>query len=308
MAMVDLHCDTISYIYKAGESLQRNSGNFDLERARQAGIDLQVFALYVSPAEGSNSLRQIMKQIDYFHQQLAAHESLVYMVSAYNDLSFPEHAGKLGCLLHLEGGDALGADLEMLRLMYRLGLRSLGLTWNHRNLLADGVMEGDPGAGLSKQGRKTVRELERLHMIMDLAHVGPASFYEAAEIYSGPVMVSHANARKLCDFPRNLTDDQLKMVAQKDGIIGVTLVSDFIRHEEADIEDLLDHMVYIAELIGVEYLALGSDFDGATNMVMPGVQGYNEWETLLEGRGFSKPEREMIRQDNARRLFQAILK
>jgi len=307
VSIVDLHCDTISSIYQSGESLLRNSGHFDLERARRAGMDLQVFALFVSPAEGSNSLRQIMKQIDYFHQQLAANEALTYMVSSYDDIGLPGNAGKLGCLLHLEGSEAIGPDLEMLRLMYRLGLRSLGLTWNHRNLLADGVMEAEGGAGLSKQGKKTVQELNRLRIILDLAHAGRNSFNDALEVYEGPVMVSHANARRICDHPRNLDDDQLRSLAQRNGVIGVTMVRDFVGQESTDIEALLDHMVYIAELTGVEHLALGSDFDGADHLVMPGIEGYNEWESLLDRRGFAKDEREMIMKGNAIRLFQTIL-
>jgi len=285
----------------------RNSVHFDLERARQSEVGVQVFALFAAPREGSNSLRSILRQVDYFHEQIEANQELVYLLKSFDDIRTPDHAGQTGAILHLEGADAIGGDLEILRLLYRLGLRSLGLTWNHRNLLADGVMEGEPGAGLSKYGRDTIRELERLHMIMDLAHVAPASFYEAAELYNGPVMVSHANARKLCDFPRNLSNDQLKTLAQKDGIIGVTMVGDFIRQEAAGIEDLLDHMVYIAETIGVRHLALGSDFDGATKLVMPGIERYNEWGFLLAGRGFSTAEQEMILAGNALRLFESIL-
>lgn len=307
MSIIDLHCDTISSIYKSGESLRQNSAHFDLERAGQADVRVQVFAMFASPLEGANTLRHILKQLDYFHVQLEANQDKVYLLSCSNDILKPGHTDKIGCLLHLEGADAIGSELELLRLFHRLGLRSLGLTWNHRNLLADGVMEGEPGAGLSRQGRKTIRELERLHMLLDLAHVAPASFYEAAEIYSGPVMVSHANARKCCDFPRNLNDAQLKILAQKDGIIGVTLVNDFIRPEIAVIDDLLDHIVYIAETIGVRHLALGSDFDGATKLVMPGIEGYNEWGSLLAGRGFSRAEQEMILSGNALRLFETIL-
>ena len=307
MFIADLHCDTISLLFQSGEPLLHNSAHFDLERASSAGIRLQVFALFVSPAEGSNMLRQVLKQMDYFHEQIALNPDLAYLVCRYDDLLVPGHADKIGCLLHLEGADALGGELEMLRLMHRLGLRSLGLTWNHRNTIADGVMEGDPGAGLSRLGRKMIQEMARLDMVLDLAHVGPASFYEAAEIYSGPVMVSHANARKLCDFPRNLSNDQIRTVAQKDGIIGVTMVSDFIRHEAAGINDLLDHMVYIAETIGVRHLALGSDFDGATKLVLPGIEGYNKWGSLLAGRGFSAAEQEMILSGNVLRLFKTIL-
>lgn len=308
MSIIDLHCDTISSIYRLGESLEKNSRHFDLERARQAGISLQVFALFVSPSEGSNSLRQILKQADYFHRQIESSPEQVYLVSGGNDINKPENADKTGCLLHLEGADALGNDLELLRLLYRLGLRSMGLTWNPRNLLADGVGEGRDGGGLSNLGRKTIEEMNRLHMILDLAHAAPRSFYEALEVCTDPVMVSHANAQTVCSHPRNLDDDQLRALAGNNGIIGVTMVSEFVGQDSPGIEDLLDHIVYISELIGVSHVALGSDFDGADNMIMAGIEGYNEWESLLAGRGFSRPEREMILKGNACRLFGSILR
>ncbi|MGE5423136.1 MAG: dipeptidase [Ignavibacteriales bacterium] len=306
MLIADLHCDTISSIFKSGEPLLNNSGHFDLERGIRAGIVLQVFALFVSPAEGNNMFRQILKQVDCFHEQIAANPDMAYMVCCSDDLMQADHADKIGCLLHLEGADALGGEIEMLRLLHRLGLRSLGLTWNHRNLLADGVMEGDPGTGLSNLGRKMVKEIDLLGMVLDLAHAAPQSFYDAMEIYSKPVMISHANSRSIWDHQRNLSDDQLKALAQNDGIIGLTLVSDFVARMPASIDDFLDHLVYISELIGVRHVALGSDFDGASNLVMPGIQAYYEWESLLSKRGFLSGEQEMVLGGNAARFFKTI--
>lgn len=307
MSIVDLHCDTISEIRKSGDSLLHNSGHFDLERAVKASVCLQVFALFVSPREGNNSLRQVLKQADYFHQQIEANKELTYLVSEYKDIINPKNANKIGCMLHLEGADVLGSDPEVLRLLYRLGLRSVGLTWNHRNLLADGVGEGENGAGLSKQGRFMIKEFNHLNIILDLAHVGPRSFNEAMEVYEGPVMVSHANARGRYDHPRNLSDEQLRLLAGKDGIIGVTMVTDFVKQGQASVDDLLDHIEYISDLIGVHYVALGSDFDGASNLVVPGVESYENWDYLLSKRGFSESERTMVLQKNAFRLFENIL-
>lgn len=308
MSIIDLHCDTISSIFRLGEHLQINSCHFDFARARQAGVSLQVFAMFASPSEGSNSLRQILKQVDYFYQQIESSPELVYLVTGCSDLKKPENAGKIGCLLHLEGADALGNDPELLRLFYRLGLRSMGLTWNHRNLLADGVGEGKNGGGLSNLGRKTIMEMNRLHMILDLAHAAPRSFYEALEVSTDPVMVSHANAQKVCSHPRNLDDDQLRALAGKNGIIGVTMVNEFVGQDSPGIDNLLDHIVYISELIGVSKVALGSDFDGADDLVMAGIESYAEWESLLTGRGFSGSEQEMILKGNACRLFESILR
>ncbi|WP_054694692.1 dipeptidase [Syntrophomonas palmitatica] len=304
MGIVDLHCDTISAAASRGLSLRSNQLQWDLDRAKNAQLKVQFCALFSLGGEGC--LRWILKQVEYFHKQLEKENQAVYLVKSYTDILNSSNRNKVAAILHLEGGDSLGADLEILHLLQRLGLRSLGLTWNHRNLLADGVSE-DPGAGLSKAGKLFVQELKKLNMILDLAHAAPRSFYEAMELYGGPVMVSHANARALCNHPRNLDDVQLRKLADADGIIGVTLVPEFVRYNHAKIEDLLDHVVYIAELIGVHHLALGSDFDGSDDMLMPGIESYQDWNSLLTSRGFSAADIDLILQGNALRFLENVL-
>lgn len=121
-------------------------------------------------------------------------------------------------------------------------------------------------------------------------------------------MVTHANAYKICPHDRNLKDTQLKALAQNQGIIGITQVSDFVRPEHASIDDILEHIAYIAELIGIEYIALGSDFDGADNIVMSGVEGYLNWEALLKEKGFNNREIKAILRENAMRVLKSVLK
>lgn len=307
MRIVDLHCDTISYLYENGGSLLENKGQYDLERAQAAGMYMQFFAMFTRPAEPNIALQKIIMQLETFHRQLEEHSSKVYHLKSCQDLYKPGSQEKLAALLHLEGAECLGNDLDILNFLYRAGLRSIGLTWNYRNQFADGVSEGDAGGGLSQIGRKLVQEMERLGMLLDLAHVSVKSFHDALAYYKKPVLVSHSNAYALCPSRRNLNDEQLRALQEHGGLVGITQVADFVHEDNPSLETMIDHMVYIAELIGVEYVALGSDFDGADNMVIHDVSGYSSLPDIMQQRGFTDQEINMILYKNALSIIEQVL-
>lgn len=307
MKIVDLHCDTISWLQENDEAIWHNQAQYDLKRAGQSGMYLQLFAMFARPAEPNTVLREILKQVEKFHAEIKANQALVYMINKYTDLYEPDNQGKLAAVLHLEGGECLGNDLEILRLLNRFGLRSLGLTWNNRNQLADGAGERDAGGGLSRLGRKVVAEMEDLGMLLDLAHLSVRSFYDALNYYRQPVLVSHANAFALCGHWRNLNDDQLKALRDHGGVIGVTQVADFVSETQPCIDTMIDHIVYIADLIGTQYVALGSDFDGADDMVIKDVAGYRNLPEYLLRRGFNSQEINMILHQNALSVLEKVL-
>lgn len=309
MKIIDLHCDTISRICERGEELYSNSGHFDIERALKSGISVQFCAMFASCADTNLSLRQVCQQVEYFHRQLQENQPNLFLVDTGYALQMDENQHRLGLILHLEGAEALGHDMDILYLLYRLGLRSLGLTWNFRNQFADGIGEGLNAGGLSKKGRQVIREMEKLGIMLDLSHIAPRGFYDALEIYPYPALVTHANARSLCDHNRNLDDRQLKALAENGGIVGINQVSDFVSSDnKANLEKLVDHILYIVELIGVEHVALGSDFDGADDIVLPGVQEYASLLAALSQKGLSKREVALICHDNAFRVITQVLK
>lgn len=257
----------------------------------------QVFALFHYHQDFNVTLRAILEQIAAFHSNLQGAVG-AQAVMGYDGLIDAVKRRELACILHLEGADALGKDAALWPLFHRLGVRSLGLTWNHNNAFAGGVLDAQP-TGLSAAGRRLLGEMERLGSILDLAHVAEDSYYQALDHFNGPVMVSHANARSRCNHPRNLDDRQLLALAEHGGIIGVNLVPAFVHPRFANMSYLLDHIEYICDLIGVEHVALGSDFDGAEELLLGGVEAYRNWAALLKGRGFSNPEIAAILYDNA---------
>jgi membrane dipeptidase len=307
MKIVDLHCDTISYLSRTGSSLRKNEAQFDIQRAQAAHIAVQFFALFNMPTDRNTSLRLTLIQVEKFMSEIENNSSQAYHLLDSADLLVSDNSNKLACILHLEGAECLGADLEILNLFYRLGLRSLGLTWNNRNLLADGVSEGELAGGLSCKGKELVEEMSHLGIMLDLAHISEKSYHDALEYYPKPVMVTHANAWAICPHRRNMNDSQLHALAQHGGVIGVTQVADFVKEGHATVEDMLDHIAYIANLIGVEHVALGSDFDGADNMVIPQVGDYADLPSLLAGRGFTGVEIEMILSENALKIIRQII-
>jgi len=155
----------------------------------------------------------------------------------------------------------------MLRLLFHLGLRAIGLTWNHANWAADGVLEPRQG-GLTAKGRKLVEECERLGIIVDVSHLSERGFWEMADRAERSFIASHSNAQALCPHPRNLTDDQIKALIAVDGRIGITYVPYFVKESgSATIDDVVRHIDHIASLGGARHLMLGSDFDGIEQYV-----------------------------------------
>jgi len=308
MIICDLHCDTISKLTQQGGELISNNTHFDISRAINAGLRLQFFALFSYPSDYNSSLREILKQIYYYNTQISLWPDLIFPILKKQDCQNIGARIQLASILHLEGADCIGTDMAILDCLYQLGIRSIGLTWNHRNLLADGVGEGKHAAGLSRVGKEVVIRMAELGILLDLSHLAEPGFQEAIEYYQGPVLVTHANARALCNHPRNLNDTQLKMIRDCSGVIGINQVADFVKADgQPTFDDVLNHIVYIAEKIGLEYVALGSDFDGADNLVLPGIETYDQWENALLARNFTSNEIDMILGQNALRVINQIL-
>ncbi len=155
----------------------------------------------------------------------------------------------------------------MLRQFYRLGLRNLGLAWNHRNAACDGVAESRTNGGLTEFGVKVVEECNQLGIILDVSHLSPAGVADVLAVSQRPIIASHSNARALCDHPRNLTDAQMEAIAAQGGVIGVTFVDSFLNRanpQEASLDDIVANIEYMLGVVGPDHVALGSDFDGWT--------------------------------------------
>lgn len=167
---------------------------------------------------------------------------------------------EVGFILVLEGGRPLDGSLAALRQYFRLGVRCLLLTWNGRNELGDGVGEGPDAGGLSTFGKEVVREMRRLGMILDLSHLAERGFHQAIDLYEGPVLATHSNARALHEHRRNLTDDQIRAVAATGGVVGVAFMPAFLGPGTPTIDTIVDHLEHTCALVGPDHAAIGPDF------------------------------------------------
>lgn len=219
-------------------------------------------------------------------------------------------------VLHLEGAEAIDPGLEALELWYGAGLRSVGPVWSRANEFAHGVpfispSSPDHGPGLTAAGQALVRRCAELGILVDVSHLNEAGFWDVARLDAGPIVASHSAAHALCPTSRNLTDAQLDAIRSTAGLVGIVFACPFLRPDFADDPDtplqlIADHARYVADRIGPEHVALGSDFDGATipNEV-GGVQGLPRVLDALGRAGFTEVEIDAIAWANWRRVLGA---
>ena len=270
--VIDGHCDTLLRLQLREQDLPPHmrhmaaqKGHIDLERLQAGGVTAQNFACFVrSDRTPSQAVRETLRLIDAFYRFLSEHADDTCLATCAADVERAKAAGKVAGILSVEGAEGLEGDLGVLRMMYRLGVRWVGLTWSRRNQAGDGVAEIRTGGGLTEFGVRLLEEMNRLGMVVDIAHLAPAGVRDVFEICQGPVVASHANAHAVCDVSRNLTDAQLEQVAASGGIVGAVYVPDFITsgEEPATLDMLLDHVDHMVKVMGVDHVGLGSDFDG----------------------------------------------
>lgn len=268
LPVADAHVDVLLKLFK--QDLRFADDQLDLSAnfpsLVSGGVQTQVFAAFVEPdADADSQLHDVLRELDAFYDQVAPLAG-VRVVKSRADLSMARAQHQLAALLSLEGCGCLRGSVEILRMLHELGVRGAGLTWNPSNELADGCGELR-GSGLTRAGRAVVREMQRLSMWIDLAHLHDSGVRDILRITEGPLMASHACARSVHDHRRNLTDDVIRELIRRDGWIGVTFEASFVADGHVTVEHVLYHVDHILELGGEKNLGFGSDFDGTSNDV-----------------------------------------
>lgn len=310
--VVDGHCDTVSLLEKKeyNFSQENDIGHVDLPRLQAGGVNVQVFALYQEPHfKPVGAMKRTLVLLNKFTKEVGKNIEHITLVKSYQDIEEALQQGKVAALLSIEGGDALEGEAEVLDIFYALGVRALGLTWNNRNCLADGVGENQTGGGLTSLGKDVVKMCSKKKMVIDLAHISSQGFLDTINLATGPVIASHANARKLCPHRRNLTDEQLKLIRDLDGLVGITFYPPFVREGQATMADLLNHFAYMADLIGTDHIGIGSDFDGIDQTLSP-LTDVSKMPLLTAGlmsKGFNREETAKILGLNFLRVLKQTL-
>jgi membrane dipeptidase len=314
MKIIDAHCDALLKLVRDDKlSFYDKNDHMHVQYTyiEKANVALQAFAIFVSPKIPVNQrFDAALDMADKYYEKVIC-DGRMQPVCSSDDLAglFTTEETKHGAILTLEGADALEGNIVYLRTLYRLGVRALGLTWNHRNEAADGVEEPNPG-GLSIFGRQVVAEANRLGIIIDVSHLAEKGFWDVIEYTQAPIMASHSNCKSIYPHRRNLSDEQLRALFQIDGVVGLTFVPQFIsNNENVTIKDLLRHLEHILALGGEDHVAFGSDFDGIdTTMVdLKNTSFYNSLvESLLKNYKEAQVEKWLTK--NWYNLFGRVLK
>jgi membrane dipeptidase len=268
--IVDLHGDILYDVtHRRVFKGERNTLEmYHLNALRQGGIKIQVLPIYFDSLNlPEAALRQTLLIVNAFLEELAEATAHFAIIKTKADLATVMQSDKIGVILAMEGAEGLGRDIGLIRLFYELGLRMIGLTWNRANALAEGSGE-NTGAGLSYLGRQLVAHLADYPVILDVSHLNEAGFWSALEHGQGPVLASHSNSAAIRPHHRNLSDAQIKALAERGGLLGLNFYPEFVTSGGELLPELLRHVEHIANLVGLEHIALGPDF---TNY-LPNIQ------------------------------------
>jgi len=225
--------------------------------------------------EPETAFHTTVEELGKTAEVISRYPDRMILIRSFSDIAKIKQENKLGVLANVQNSACIGRDLKNLELFYSLGLRQIQLTFNWRNWVGDGCTERTQ-AGLSYFGVDMVKRMNGLGMIVDVGHTGYQSTLDAVEVSDRPIVYSHTNCKALCDHPRNKTDDQIKALARKGGVIGLSCFNWFVSDKpRSTLDDLLNHFDHVAKLVGPDYIGIGSDFSVAG---WPGREPDAEWE------------------------------
>ena len=260
--IVDMHFDLLMDLYDKRDRRQVLEEDFWPE-LEAGGVGVLGAAIYVEDQYMPEmALRVGLDQVARLYAELEQSTHFA-LCRTHDEIVSARQAGKVALLITMEGVEPLGSDLDLLRVFYELGLRSVGLTHARRNMAGDGGVFAPSGSsrhGLSPFGREVVAECERLGIVLDLAHLNPAGCDDVLALTKRPVIISHTNPRRYYDIERNATDEHIREVGRRGGVVGLNAVLVSPRAEDATLERYVDELEYVAELAGADNVGIGFDF------------------------------------------------
>lgn len=288
--LFDGHADTLlrcwhtESAYFNGGSFRENSGHIDLLRAQKTmGNYCQFFAIFGTwDSKAGVDCRQIFEeQYSIFNREIMRNEDLIVHCRTAADAERANAVGKIAAFLAVEGAELLDCDIKKLEDAYEKGARAINLTWNCANALS-GSSRQEPSRGLTEQGRRFVRRMQELGMLVDVSHLSDPGFWDVAELAQQagkPFIAGHSNSRAVCDHVRNLTDEQFVAIMNCRGVAGLNMCGDFIGGQMT-LKNLIGHIEHWMSLGGQDSIAIGGDWDGCD--LFPGMNDISGLETLYE--------------------------
>lgn len=296
--------------------------NHHLERLRKGQVEGSIFVIWIDPPYDKDPVPRSKEFFKAIKDEMAETEDFVIVKNLEEALKAKKE-GKFYVFIGLEGLSYIGENIDQIDALYEFGARHAMLTWNEQNDLGTGV-GGDVNRGLTKAGKQAVKRIQDLGMIMDTSHLNEKSFWDVMDVATGPVIASHSNAKALSNAARNLTDNQLKAIKDSGGLVGINSFNLFVSQSIPDqnIDNLVKHIVYIADKIGPENIGFGFDFFEFLDPA--GMSSYSDQNTsytvgfedaskipdllkLMVKAGFTADEIEGMKYKNWHRLIKNVL-
>ena len=349
--VVDTHSDSLGRTVDNGDDLGTDTGrgHMDLPRMRTGHQTAQFFAAYVHPdyMEQGVAVQRVLQYTDALNRLCQEYPDEIELARTASDIRRIVGAGILAGILCREGGHAILDDLAVLREFHRLGVRYMTLTHNNTNNWGDGILDEPRNGGLTNFGRDVVREMNRIGILVDVSHVSVNTFWDAMETTTKPVIASHSSSYVICQNPRNMNDDQLRAVAENDGVVGVNFEVTFLSQsrnveenrlnkqrdqelaaaaddgrmeieskykalieklDRPDWTEIVDHIDHIVKVAGIDHVGLGSDFDGCR--LPNGMEDCTKVPKITEElvrRGYSDTDVVKILGENTLRVMETAL-
>jgi membrane dipeptidase len=318
--LIDTHNDVPMRVLKGFDIGKRaGDGHTDAPRLREGGVGAVIFSAYVSPAhvKTKDAAHNGLEMIDAIRYGIVArHPDEFTLALTARDIEAAHRRGKIAALIGVEGGHAIEDSLGILRNFYALGVRYMTLTHANTNNWADSCGDIDDPAvthhnGLTEFGRDVVREMNRLGMMVDISHVADKTFWDALETSGAPVFASHSSCRALCDVPRNMTDEMIRAMAKKGGVIQINFNAGFLtlrKDPPASLDDVVAHIDHAVKVGGIDAVGIGSDFDGIDQapVGLDDVSRFPNLTRALLAKGYSARDIQKIYSGNLLRFMRAV--
>ncbi len=326
--LIDTHNDIPSFTVDGADIGASSTTQTDIARLKQGGVGAVFFSVYVAATyvSGNHSAHRALAMIDTVeHDILDRYPDTFVPALTARDIEQAHKHHKIAGLMGLEGGHAIEDSPRLLRDYYRLGIRYMTLTHWNTNGLADSASDLDePGVqhhnGLSPLGKEIVHEMNRLGMIVDISHTADKTFYDALETSQAPIIASHSSCRALTNVPRNMTDDMIRALAKKGGVIQINVNCGFISQKSADapkgttiratLADVVAHIDHAVQIGGINVVGIGTDFDGIT-CTPEGFDDVSKFPALTRAlleKGYSPKDIKKIYGGNTLRLMRQVEK
>lgn len=289
---------------------------YHYKQYKKGGLSGGIFVVWTDKEYKEDSMKRTFEIIKNMSLEVVKNKDIIKIIKTKEDFDKAVSENKLAVVIGVEGLNFIREDIDVIYTLYMLGVRNINLTWNEENLIATGV-KGNPKRGLTLLGVRTVELIERLGIVLDVSHANEKTFWDICNVTNKPIIASHSNCRNICDVPRNLTDEQLKAISEKNGVVGINICKSFVSSNKNNqtIEALVNHLEHMVEIMGIDHVGFGFDFcdylyDDNEDSTLKGFESLDEIQNLINlliKRGYKKEEIEKIKYKNFERAIGEII-